>query len=79
MEQLRAAIAHGGQLRLHTVDNTGALHQVVFQPLSLEAGMLRARLPGTGHERRLNVHRILAAEPVVSASEPADYREEQDG
>ena len=79
MEQLRAAIAHGGQLRLHTVDNTGALHQVVFQPLSLEAGMLRARLPGTGHERRLNVHRVLAAEPVLSASEPADYREEQDG
>ena len=65
MEQLRQAVARGGHILLQAVDGTGTVERVLLEPVSLEAGMLRARLPGTGRERRFSIHRIVAAEPAV--------------
>lgn len=69
MEQLRQAVVLGGRILLQAVDGTGTVERVLLEPVSLEAGMLRARLPGSGRERRFNIHRIVAAEAALDKQE----------
>lgn len=62
MEQLRTAIASGGSVWLRAVTGAGDIERVQLAPISLVGGLLRARLAGTGRERRFSIHRIMAVE-----------------
>ncbi|MHA7269594.1 helicase-associated domain-containing protein [Arthrobacter sp. HLT1-20] len=62
MELLRQSIAGGSSVWLSAVNGSGDGERVLLVPLSLEGGLLRARLHGTGHERHFSIHRITAAE-----------------
>jgi hypothetical protein len=64
MEELRQAIKAGGRVWLRVVSGAGDVERVLADPISLEAGTLRTRLPGATRERRFSIHRIVAAEAV---------------
>ena len=61
MEQLRQALERGRILNVRAVNRDGEIEELLLLPVSLDAGMLRARLATTGRERRLSIHRIISA------------------
>ncbi|MDD0856923.1 helicase-associated domain-containing protein [Arthrobacter alpinus] len=79
MEELRQALEHGRILRVRAVNRDGEIEELLLLPVSLDAGMLRARLAATGRERRLSIHRIISAlakpqdpEPLSPAPQPTE-------
>ncbi|MGO2541918.1 MAG: helicase-associated domain-containing protein [Specibacter sp.] len=67
MEQLRQAIEAGADVWLQVVDGAGERERLLLRPISLVAGTLRARPPGSSQERRFSIHRIMAAEQAASS------------
>ncbi|SEE73288.1 Helicase conserved C-terminal domain-containing protein [Arthrobacter alpinus] len=73
MEELRQAVRTGSAIWLRAVTGQGEVERVLVRPVSLAAGMLRARTVLGDRERRFSIHRIMATETTEQDQEGAPH------